>query len=306
MPAHHALEVARAPHLAVQRGTPVRPQDPEAQERDQQQGVTEERREAQVGDHGTAVVRRPQLDRLLVDVALGPEQVRGLLVERALEAAPRSEQHHDEHDGQGDHADVEADLLDLRVALHPQRDQVPRQHHRREDHDEQAVVGRQEVGQAVPLEGRGERLQHLDVEDVPVDRRPVPQDEPPAGDREDERDPSPHHAALPHVVPARTRHDRDQPRVGDDQERDEDPRDQQRGKHLSGRHEREHRQGEEQPQRHEVHRHERVQERVELGPPLDEAGRLAQEQGRSLTYRSHLHPLPGTERPISRSRAGSS
>jgi hypothetical protein len=52
-------------------------------------------------------------------------------------------------------------------------------------------------------------------EDVRVDRHPVPVDEPPAADGEDESDAAADDAADPDVVAAGTRHDCDQRRVHD-------------------------------------------------------------------------------------------
>jgi hypothetical protein len=53
--------------------------------------------------------------------------------------------------------------------------------------------------------------EHDVTEHVAVQRHPQPQDEPPAGHRQDEADRAAQDAALPDVIAARARHDGDQP-----------------------------------------------------------------------------------------------
>jgi len=212
----------------------------------------------------------------------------------------------------------------------------------RDDRDRERAGRRPEEGQQVGGAGdRGERLQHLDVEDVAIDRRPQGQDEPPAGAGQDEADAaSPHpedrpdHEAgdagddgdgiaegegvggqvagqsadeggddgpgdtvedpsLPDVVAARPGHDGDETGIDDAQERHRDPRQEQGGQDRPVGNEREDRQAVEHPQGDEIHRKERVAERIECGPALDQAGRIAQEhRGCFATYRSHSPSPP--------------
>ena len=78
-----------------------------------------------------------------------------------------------------------------------------------------------------------DRLEELDIEHRAVDRRPQPENEPPARGREDEADGTPEYSTLPDVVASGARNGHDQAGVGDHEERDPHPRDQDRRQQLS-------------------------------------------------------------------------
>src|SRR5581483_7035173 len=99
-----------------------------------------------------------------------------------------------------DHAAVEADLLQLRVAAHADRDEERREERGDDRRGEDALRLVEERDEAVPAENRAEGLEELLAQDVRVDGHPVPVDEPPAADREREADAAADHAAHPDVV----------------------------------------------------------------------------------------------------------
>ena len=122
--------------------------------------------------------------------------------------------------------------------------------------------------------------QHLAVE-----RRPEPQDEPPAGDGQDEADASVEDAALPDVVAAGARHGRDQAGIDDHLEDGEDRADDDAGRQAATQvvAVRE----DEQTQRNQVDRERGVDEGIEDRPCPHQPTRLANEQGCS----THLNLL---------------
>src|SRR4029077_20872185 len=105
-----------------------------------------------------------------------------------------------EDDEEARHPAVEAELLQLRVAAHADRDEDRRQHGGDYRRSEDAPRLAPEAHEAAPAENRAERLEELLREDVRVDGHPVPVDEPPAAHRQREADPAADHTADPDVV----------------------------------------------------------------------------------------------------------
>ena len=114
------------------------------------------------------------------------------------------------------------------------------------------------------------------AEHVAIQRHPQPQDEPPARHCQDKADCAPKDTALPDVITARARHDRDQGGVDDHFEEDEQGTDDQGRDQASSKIV--HLAETVQPQRDQVDREQRVDERVEDRPRTDQAGRLTNEQ----------------------------
>ena len=162
----------------------------------------------------------------------------------------------------------------------PERDQHAGDRDRDQADDEDARLGGEPGRAARIAERRPERLEELDRQDVAVDRRPQPEDEPPAGRGHHEADAAAQDPGLPDVVAAGPRDRHDQPAVGDDQERHQDCRDEDRGDELALG-ERGASKGElVDSQRDEVRRQARIDDRVPDRPAADQAGGVTQEQGR--------------------------
>ncbi len=232
-PGEHALEVAGPADLAVQRGAPVRPEEIEHHHRDQQHARAQ-RAEAEDGRH-VAGLRGPGVG-LRVGVA-DPEDLVRLLVERADKRRVAVDQQQYHNDREADQAPVEAPLLDPGVSRHAERHQQAGQRDGDDRHHEYPGMRGKPGGAAGIAECRPQRLEQLDGQDVAVDRRPQPQDEPPAGGRHHEAEAAAQDPALPDVIPAGPRNSDDQPGIGDHQEGDPHPGDQDRGEQLPLRNE---------------------------------------------------------------------
>ena len=209
------------------------------------------------------------------------EQLVRLKVERAHEVAVIVDQQQHDDDREADQATVEAPFLEPRIAPHADRDQQASQHDRDQRHRENPCVGAEPDGAAArpgPLHRGPDRLEELNGEDVAVDRRPQPQDEPPAGGRHDEAQPAVENPGLPDVVASGSRDCHDQARIGDHQERHPDAGDDNRGDDLALRKSRSGKCELVDRQRHEVSRQARIDNRVSDGPASDQASRLSQEE----------------------------
>ena len=199
-------------------------------------------------------------------------------VERADERVLRVEEEQAEDDREAEQAAVEADLLQLRVAAHAERDEERREDGGDDRGGEDALRLAPEGDAAVPADDCRERLEELLHEDVRVDGDPVPVDEPPAADGEHEADPAADHAADPDVVAARPRHDRDQRRVDDRLEEEVGAREEHR-REQETRLRDERPEGEDvEAERDQVDREGRVDERVLDRPAAHEAGGLPYEE----------------------------
>ena len=277
----HPLEVARAADLSVQGGAPVRPQQEEHQRRDEQHRRAE-RAEAERRCGVAGLGGRPVGGR--VGVVDAEELVR-FEVERADEAGVRVDQQQDDHDGEADHAADEAPALDLRVTGHADGDQEAGQRDRDQGHDEDPVVRAEPRVAAAgpgPLERGPQRLEQLNRQDVAVDRRPQPEDEPPAGRGHHEADAAAQDPGLPDVIAAGPRNRDDEPGIGDHQERNPDSPDDHSRYELALREGRPGKGELVDAERHEVGRQARVDQRVPDRPAADQACRLAEEESRSL------------------------
>ena len=207
---------------------------------------------------------------------LEPEQLGRLGVERGDEGVPGDDQHDDHHDQHAEQPAVEAPLLYLRVPAHAERDEGARDHHREQRDDERPGRGGEPLRAARRVERRPERLEELLGEHGPVDRRPQPEDEPPAGRGHHEPESAAEDAGLPHVVAAGPGDRDDEAAVGDDEERhpdagDEDGREQlavRYGVLISEFH---------QAQRDDVSGQAGVDHRVADRPAADQTGRFPQE-----------------------------
>ncbi len=232
-PGEHAgedpLEVTGTADLAVEGRAPVRPQDEEHHRRDQQHGRPDRPEAHVVG--GVVGLHRRRVRRCIRVVHA--EELLALVVERADERSVAVEEQQGDDYRERDETADEAPLLDLGVARHAERDQHSGDRDRDEADQEDAVLGAEPGGPARAAERGPQRLEQLDRQDIAVDRRPQPEDEPPAGRGHDEADAAAQDPGLPDVVAASARDRHDQAAVGDDQERNEDGRDDDRRDELA-------------------------------------------------------------------------
>src|SRR5438445_2676326 len=107
---------------------------------------------------------------------------------------------------------IEAELLDASVRLHTERHVDADKGDDDQGSEKQSIAAirhqgsRQEDGPILPADRRGERGQNLLVQDASVDRRPVPENKPPAGHRKDEGGTAAEDSRLPGVLAARAWH----------------------------------------------------------------------------------------------------
>ena len=213
-------------------------------------------------------------------------------IERRDEAGLAGDQEDYHDDREADQAAVEAPLLHPGVARHTDRDQHPGQHDRDQRHHEDAVVGGEPGRRAGVAGGGPQRLEELLAQHRPVDRRPEPHDEPPPGGGHHEAEPAAQDAALPDVVTTGPGGSDDETGVGDDEERDPHPRDEDRVQQVALR-ERKLEGPLDHAQRHHVGGQAGVDHGVPDGPAPDQAGRVAEEESRSLFAQCpcrHMYP----------------